>query len=39
MILIRRIENAIDDIEIKAAVSKIRLNESKDGNEAECTNT
>jgi hypothetical protein len=35
LLLFRRIANAIDDTEIMAAVSKIRLYESGDGNEAE----
>ena len=33
--LFRRIANTIDDTEIKAAVRKIRLNDSGDGNEAD----
>ena len=35
VLLFRRIANAIDDTEIKAAVRKIRLYDSGDGNEAE----
>ena len=35
ILLFRRIANAIDDTEIKAAVRKIRLYDSGDGNEAE----
>src|ERR671919_469368 len=34
-LLFRKIANAIDDTEIKAAVRKIRLYDSGDGNEAE----
>ena len=34
ILLFRRIANAIDDAEIKAAVRKIRLYDSGDGNEA-----
>ena len=33
--IFRRIANATDDTGIKAAVRKIRLNDSGDGNEAE----
>ena len=35
ILLFRRIANAIDETEIKAAVRKIRLYDSGDGNEAE----
>jgi hypothetical protein len=35
ILLFRRIANATDDTEIKAAVRKIRLNDSGDGNETE----
>jgi hypothetical protein len=39
ILLFRRIANATDDTEIKAAVRKIRLYDSGDGNEAEILST